>query len=900
MHATGIAGPAEFSGVAVRRVEITLAASLIFLLAGCTGLTSHNGAPSQTPQGAVTLIPASATLRGGDTQPFVANANDGTRPAMTWSVNGVAGGSAATGTITTAGVFTAPQFPPSPNSVTIGVAETADATKSGSSIVTLNNPMPQISSITPMSIPVGSFAMTVNGANFASGATILFGATALTTTRVSATQLTATGSATTGQVGAISIAVQNPAPGPVTSAHISAQIASNPIVAVTVKPSSATVRAGATQSFTAAVTGTSNTGVTWSINGVPGGNGTTGTIDATGLYSAPLILPNPNTLTVTASSAADSTKQSNSGVTLQNPIPVLSTVSPTSVGTGSFMLSVFGSGFAKGASVNFGGQALATLFVSPNELDAVGTATVAQVGSVPVLVNNPDPGAASSATLTAQVTNSGPVMSQAAAERLLEQSTFGPSPEAINQTQQMGFDNFLQGQFLAPASAYPDPGADDTDVSKVQNQFFINAVNDPDQLRQRVAFALNELWVVSTNKVDDPTGYTNYMRTLTKDALGNYYDVMKDVTLTPAMGHFLDMVNNDKPRTGNHANENYARELMQLFTLGLSKLNSDGTQQLDGTGQPIPTYTQDDVMALGRSLTGWTFPTESGATLQKHNPEFYGGPMLPFESNHDGGAKTFLGQPISAGQSAEQELDSVLTIIFNHQNLPPFVARQLIEKLVTSNPSPAYVGRVASAFTNGKFQVYGSGKRGDMQATIAAILLDAEARRGDSSTTADLGDGKLREPIVMTISIARAFHATTDGTGFNAWSSRMSHNLFSSGSVFNFFPPENLIAGTQINGPEFAIYNTNTAYARVNFVNSIVFNSISAGTKLDFTSISNAGTPDQMVDSLNTLFLHGTMSDSVRSTILTAVSSVNSTDKTKQAKTAIYLVASSSQYQVQR
>jgi uncharacterized protein (DUF1800 family) len=671
-------------------------------------------------------------------------------------------------------------------------------------------------------------------------------------------------------------------------------------VVVTVAPATAMVRAGATQAFTATVTGNANTSVTWSVNAVAGGSATTGTIDATGLYTAPASLPSPNTMTVTATSAADTTKLGNGAVTLENPVPVLTSVSPTTIAPGAFSLTLNGSGFIKTSAVTFGGQALTTMYVSATELQAVGSATAAQVGSVPVVVQNPDPGAAASSSLMATVVGGGTPVSAAAAVRFLEQSTFGPTPELVNQVQQIGFAPFLETQLAAPASTYPTPLTTDTNLTKVQNQFWLNAVNDSDQLRQRVAFALNELWVVSQNKVSDPTGYTNYMQALTNDALGNYYDVMKDVTLTPAMGHFLDMVNNDKPATGQHANENYARESMQLFTLGLSLLNPDGTPQLDSSSNPIPTYTQNDVMALGRAFTGWTYPTEPGQTLQKHNPSYYGGPMVAFESNHDTGAKTLLGQPVAAGQSAEQELDAVLTIIFNHPNLPPFVAQQLIEKLVTSNPSPAYVGRVAATFSSGTFQTYGTGKRGDMSATVAAILLDAEARRGDSATTADANDGKLREPVVMEASIARAFHASTDGTGFTGWSSTLSQSLFNSGSVFNFFPPTNPIAGTTLNGPEFAIFNTNTSLARVNFINSIVNGTISSGTKLDFTPVINAGTTDQMVDWLNTLFLHGTMSSQMKQSILTAMSAVGSTDTMNQAKVATYLVTSSSQYQVQR
>jgi uncharacterized protein (DUF1800 family) len=891
----------------VKRIWIAATAALAMAAAGCAGYgSSRSGGttppnqPTTPQQNGITVTPATATLQGGVSETFTAKANDGSSLTFTWAVNGVTGGSPATGMITAAGVYTAPQFPPSANVVTISAAAANDATRNGSSVVTLNNPTPQITSVTPTSVAVGNFSLTVNGTNFAPGATLMFATTALTTTRVSATQLSATGTATASQVGTVNLTVQNPNPGLIASAAVQETVTGPSNISVSVTPVNATVRGGATQTFAAAVAGSTNTNVTWSVNGTAGGSAALGTINAAGLYTAPNNLPTPNTVTVTATSAADATKQGHSAVTLENPLPVVTSVSPTTIATGSFVITVIGTGFVKTSVVNFGGAALTTMYVSPTELDATGSATAAQVGNVPVTVTNPDPGGSTSGALVAQVVTGNAAVTSAAAVRLLEQSTFGPTPELVNQVQQLGFDAFLQNQFTAPPSTYADPLSTDMGVGKVQTRFFQNAANDSDQLRQRVAFALNQLWVVSQNKVNDPTGYTNYMRALTNDALGNYYEVMKDVTLTPAMGHFLDMVNNDKPATGQHANENYARELMQLFTLGLSQLNPDGTPQLGGTGHAIPTYTQDDVMALGRAFTGWTFPTEPGQNLQKHNPQFYGGPMVAFESNHDGGAKTFLGAQIAAGQTAEQELDSVLTVIFNHPNLPPFVARQLILKLVTSNPSPGYVSRVAQAFSSGTFHSYGSAKRGDMQATVAAILLDPEARRGDSSTTVDPGDGKLREPVIMMVALARMFHATTDGTGFVNPGGGMSQSLFNSASVFNFFPPQNLIAGTTLNGPEFAIFNTNTALARVNFSNTLVYGQISGGTKVDFTPVVKAGTPDQMADWLNTYLLHGTMSGQMKTSIVTAANAASATDTTAQAKAAIYLVASSSQYQVQR
>jgi uncharacterized protein (DUF1800 family) len=902
----------------VRLTLKSLIALLSLSLAGCAGGIIGNGSGTGTkmpePQsGQLVVSPATVTLRGLTTQSFSASEAGATpAPTVTWSVNGIAGGNAALGTISAAGMYVAPEFPPSA-ALTITASETADSSKTAASAVTLDNPIPQVAAVVPASIPVGAFTLTVSGAHFAPSAAIQFGTIMLPTTRLSSTMLTATGTATSSQVGTIPVIVQNPNPGLISSAALTAKVVGSgnnnnnnpsPEISLAISPTTATVRPGINQYFSVTVTGTTNTAVTWSLNNLPTGSATIGYVNAQGVdgayYAPPADVPIPNTLTLTVTSNADPTKKATSTLTLVNPTPTVTSVTPSSIGVGAFMFTVTGTRFVNGATVNFGGHPLTTMFVSPTELNATGSAVASQAGNVAITVTNPNPGSTTSTAVTAQVVNAGPALSAAAAVRFLEQSTFGPTPAFVNQVQQTGFDTFLQSQFSTPPSTYPTPADTDTDLTNVQNAFFKNAVNDSDQLRQRMAFALNEIWVVGENKVSDPTGYTNYMTALTRDGLGNYYDVIKDVSLTPAMGHWLDMVNNDKPGTGQHANENYARELMQLFTLGLSQLNPDGTSVLDTNGIPVPTYTQNDVMALGRSFTGWTYPTEPGATLMQHNPSYYGGNMVPYESNHDGGAKTFLGQSVAAGQSAELELTSVLTIIFNHPNMPPFVSQQLIEKLVTSNPSPAYVQRVAQSFISGKFNSYGSGKRGDLQAVAAAILLDPEARRGDDPTTAVASDGKLREPVVMEVSVARVFGATTDGTGFTGWSDTMSQDLFNSPSTFNFYPPASLIPQTTLNGPEFAIFNTNTSLARVNFINSIVYGQISGATKLNFSPVITAGTPDQMLAWLDTQLLHGTLSDSVKQSILTAVNANSSTDTNNQAKTAIYLVLSSSQYQVQR
>jgi uncharacterized protein (DUF1800 family) len=690
-----------------------------------------------------------------------------------------------------------------------------------------------------------------------------------------------------------------------------------PVVpAVTTTPGTANIRAGDTQTFAASVTGITSTAVTWSVNGVAGGNTTVGTIDTTGAYVAPAALPSPNTITIQAISQTNPAVQGSSAVTLLNPIPVIASVTPNAIGVGSFTVAVTGSKFVNGAKIMFGGAPLTTVFNQSTYLSASGTTTAAQAGTVNVTVQNPDPGLVGSATSKAvTITTSGAVTTDAAAVRFLEQSTFGPTSQLVSQVKLTGFSPFLSSQFSAAASTYPDPGiATGVSLTPTQQTFFTNGLFGPDQVRQRVALALSEIWVTSGNTIA-PQGMAFYMNLLSQDAFVNYRQIMYDVTLSPAMGAYLNMVNNDKPNTAanTHANENYARELMQLFTLGLYKLNQDASLQHDASGNPIPTYTQADVQALALAFTGWTYPTMTGATRQTHNPTNWIGPMEGVDTNHDMTAKTFLGTALAAGRTTAQDLggttlnsSGVLDIIFNNASLPPFVCMQLIQHLVTSNPSAAYVRRVSDVFVSGNFAGFGSGQRGDMQAVIAAILVDPEARRGDTPSTAVATDGHLREPILYIANMLRAFGSASDGIGPVNFASNLSEPPLRSPSVFNFFPPDYQIPASTLLGPEFSLQTTATALARINLAYSFVFGSIGSGTTVDFTPYATivAGTngPAQLISTLNTLLLHGTLSSSSNASILAAVNAVpaGATQSLTQAKTAIYLILSSSQYQIEQ
>jgi uncharacterized protein (DUF1800 family) len=693
-------------------------------------------------------------------------------------------------------------------------------------------------------------------------------------------------------------------------------------IAVNVNPATITVRTGDTQQFFATVTGTSNLSVTWSVNGTPGGDTTNGIISPAGLYTPPAQVPAQNKVLVTATSVANSSASQSANVTLANPIALVSFVyPPTLVSSAPFNISVIGRKFASGSRVLLGTAQLSTTFMDSSHLTATGTAQAAP-GVLNLTVVNPMPDGTPSAATAVPVT----VVNQRAAVRFLEQSTFGSSDAQLAAVETGGMESFLTGQFQAPTSDvnYPTVPPGTNDVHQLFPVFFQNALDSQagsDQLRQRVMFALNQIWVLSGNKVGQPDFYVPYLRVLTSGAFGNYRKLMEDVTLNPAMGRYLDMLNNAKPDLANgiHANENYAREFMQLFTIGPNLLNADGTPQIQN-GAFVPTYTQADIQALARAFTGWTYaPSANCAQYPNYNSNG-GSPMVPCDAYHDTTVKTILGATLNAGQTAQQDLKGALDTIFMHPNLPPFVARRMIQHLVTSNPSPTYVTNVATAFKTGMFTSNGvtfgvASDRGNMQALIAAVLLDPEARRGDDPRKENPVDGHLREPVLFATNVLRAFHGTTDANNTIVYLAldMGGEFLFNSGSVFNFFSPLYEIPAADFNsppasplsGPEFQIFTSASSLARVNDIEFLIFSpSFDGSTRIDLSAYAAIASNDNdlgtMVDAMNLQLLHGTMSAPMRTAILTAVSAVPSGDPMGRARTAAHLIVSSSQYQIQR
>ena len=311
-----------------------------------------------------------------------------------------------------------------------------------------------------------------------------------------------------------------------------------------------------------------------------------------------------------------------------------------------------------------------------------------------------------------------------AAFRLLRQSTWGPRPGDIDHVKQVGLAGFVEEQLAAAPSDFPNTLYGQP-IEATQEHFMRVALTGPDQLRQRVAWALHKIWVVSAVEVTSAPAIVTYYRLLMNGAFGNYRDLMRAVTLNPAMGRYLNMLNNRSQQvTGTPPNENYPREVMQLFALGTAKLNPDATPIMGAGGAPIPSYTEADVKALARIFTGWTFGDGDPATVPKRLArENYKVPMEPVAAFHDDGEKSFLGVEFAAHQSASQDLEQALDTLFNHPNVGPFVSRQLIQQLVTSNPSGGYVADIAAVFNDN-----GAGVRGDLAAVVRAIVSHREAQ----------------------------------------------------------------------------------------------------------------------------------------------------------------------------
>lgn len=613
---------------------------------------------------------------------------------------------------------------------------------------------------------------------------------------------------------------------------------------------------------------------------------------------------------------------------------------------------------------------------------------IGQVGGGPADDSAPNPAPANPPAAATPLTlaeyqaqyNSPAFASDNDLKRFLEQSSWGQRGDDadFNHLKAIGIPAYINEQFNMPPQfvdaatdpkfalssdypmqpAYPQffPGApfvcdancnrDFYTLYPLQKQFMLNALTQPDQLRQRAGFAVHKFIVVGGQQLNNnqPFWFGPYLQTIDRNSFGSFRTMLSEVTLNPGMGEYLNMRGNSVVDRNNPSpNENYAREVMQLFSIGVDALNQDGTPVLDAQGNRVASYDQTNITNLARVFTGWDLdvnkvsPVDGTATSPN-----YQDPMVPNanRNRYDIAQKTLLvdirspnpvvvpacGTGCTTGTSQAQltatqnyaitSLGLAIDNLFYHANTGPYVCVQMIHQFTTSNPSSAYVGRCAAAFANN-----GSGVRGDMKAVITSILLDPEAR-GDVKT--DPSYGHLREPVLLMTHLLRAFNATdtskTDGVLVAStpqnFSNALGQNVFNPPTVFSYFPADFNLPGTNLFGPEFGILDTSSTYARSNFMNTLFLanggNGIPLsspnrpqGTQISFASFQALSTtPQQLVDALNARLMHGTMSPQMNASIVTTVTAITNANATTQAlqrtQTAIYLVATSSQYQVER
>ncbi|WP_375248774.1 DUF1800 family protein [Sphingomonas sp.] len=509
---------------------------------------------------------------------------------------------------------------------------------------------------------------------------------------------------------------------------------------------------------------------------------------------------------------------------------------------------------------------------------------------------------------TTPVTVAPVALSAAQSSRFLGQATMGATRGSIDALVSRGFEGWLTDQFAMPrATSHWDwlvkNGFNVTANMNIETGFdptmWRQLIAEPDQLRQRVGMALLDMLVVGIGGVNlswAQFAMAAYVDVLLDNAFGSFRTLIGAITTNAAMASFLTFLNNRKANanTGAQPDENYARELMQLFTLGLYQLNMDGSVKTSG-GVPLETYGQADVTGLARVFTGLQLASNDNTT-----PDRMRQPLVMNAGLNETGTSTFLGTTVSGGGMAA--INAALDAIVAHPNVPPFVSKQLIQRLVTSNPSPAYIQRVATVFADN-----GSGVRGDMKAVIRAILLDSEAR-GDAALSS-ASAGKLREPVMRLTGWARAYGVTSPS---NAWaigdtsspSSRLGQSMGRSPSVFNFFrpgyaPPDTAIAGAGLVAPEFQITNEQSVVAYVNYMSTLVANG-TGDMKPDYTALAaKASDSAALVDEVNLVLAAGQLGSDAITAIRAAVDSVASTATnaaTLRTQIAILLTLASPEY----
>lgn len=509
--------------------------------------------------------------------------------------------------------------------------------------------------------------------------------------------------------------------------------------------------------------------------------------------------------------------------------------------------------------------------------------------------------------------------------RLARQASFGPTPQLVARISELGIPGWIDEQFRVRGSTYadlikwvPNDYCTNRGVANcwqvnhtrvpVAARFYADAVLAPDQLRQRVAFALSQIMVLSGATVGNTAGIASYEQLLLDGAFGNYRDLLGKVTMHGSMGLYLSMAGSVRAAPS----ENYAREMLQLFTMGPVQLNADGTPVLGSNGAPVPNYTSDDIKGVSRALTGWVYASSGGRTDWTGND--YTLPMVQRSGNwaYDSQAKSFLGATVPAGAAPAESVRIALDAAFNHPSTPPRLAKLLIQNLVTSNPSPAYVARIGAVFVDN-----GAGVRGDLKAVVRAILLDPEARGAEPRGG---GVGKVKEPVLAMVAVMRAEGLQTDGISATLRDTALGQPVFQAPSVFNFYPPDYPLARSNgLVSPASKLLSAGGTAALQNLIYDWTMGGNANRGDWNFNNNLDtftgtvplwggweamAGDTDRLVAVVNLLMLNNSASDAQKQALRNAALSITNRDPQIQARrraqALLYIAASSPNFLVDR
>jgi uncharacterized protein (DUF1800 family) len=621
---------------------------------------------------------------------------------------------------------------------------------------------------------------------------------------------------------------------------------------------------------------------------------TSGTTSAGGVYHAPDNLPATANVTITATDI-DNGVSASTVLTLVNPVPVVTSVTPSNIDAGSVVSGIIsGTSFEPATTVVVDGQTVPTTYVSSTSLSFSWTLPDWASGDHSVSTVTAGPGGGKSGSVN--IHTNGKTISYDAAARFLQQATWGATPSMVKHVQSVGFSAFLDEQF----SSLPQPYVIDSDVSHVIGRFFYFAASqDSNQLRTKTSWAWYKLF-------NSPGGtglslLSAVPEITNRDAFANFKTLFTDITLNIEMAMYLNYCCNDGQ--GSQPNENFGREAMQQFTIGPHLLGLDGTPILSQSGLPQPSYNSNDIEAIARSITGLTYPADVWSVNDTEG-------LITLTSGgigaHDTRGKILLGQSIAPGGDAMGDTSAVIGILVGQPNTGTHLSAYLIHEFVTSNPSPAYVARVSKVWADN-----GVGVQGDIRAVIKAILLDPEARAGDDPALAEPDVfGRFRDAVNFASAIIRGLNAAPSPF-LHTWGGAkdfaiLSHEpVFYAPSVFGYYSDHHTIPQTQVLAPEMQLYTTDAIAARAAFVKNIIYlppNVDQLASAIDWSQWAPLASGDgsSLIDLLNHLFFHGTMSPELYKLLQDNVKSMPSSDLKSRAQQTIYLAVMSPEFAIER